>query len=77
MGAGGGALALLSAVADDGMLGWVQPIGASPDSVLETDSQLYGVGAFLLTAEQMMTFTKICLIQVFSVHADIFNDWQY
>jgi hypothetical protein len=44
---------LVSAVGDDGMLGWVQPIGSAPDSVLETDSQLYGVGAFLLTAEQM------------------------
>jgi rhamnogalacturonyl hydrolase YesR len=48
--------ALVSAVQDDGKLGWVQPIGAAPDSVLETDSQLYGVGAFLLTATQMMRF---------------------
>ncbi len=45
--------ALVSAVGDDGKLGWVQPIGSAPDSVLETDSQLYGVGAFLLAAEQM------------------------
>ena len=48
--------ALVSAVTDDGMLGWVQPIGAAPDSVFETDSQLYGVGAFLLAATQMMEF---------------------
>jgi rhamnogalacturonyl hydrolase YesR len=48
--------ALVSAVTDEGMLGWVQPIGAAPDSVFETDSQLYGVGAFLLTATQMMEF---------------------
>lgn len=48
--------ALVSAVQDDGMLGSVQPIGAAPDSVFETDSQLYGVGAFLLTATQMMRF---------------------
>jgi len=45
--------ALVSAVGDDGKLGWVQPIGSAPDSVFETDSQLYGVGAFLLAAEQM------------------------
>jgi len=45
--------ALVGAVADDGMLGWVQPVGAGPDSVLATDSQLYGVGAFLLAAEQL------------------------
>jgi rhamnogalacturonyl hydrolase YesR len=50
--------ALVSAVTDDGMLGSVQPIGAAPDSVYETDSQLYGVGAFLLTASQMMEFKK-------------------
>ncbi len=45
--------ALVDAVADDGKLGWVQPVGAGPDSVLATDSQLYGVGAFLLAASQM------------------------
>jgi len=45
--------ALVSAVGDDGKLGWVQPIGSAPDSVFETDSQLYGVGAFLLAASQM------------------------
>ena len=46
--------ALVSAVGDDGKLGWVQPIGSAPDSVLETDSQLYGVGAFLLAASEMV-----------------------
>jgi len=46
--------ALVGAVGDDGKLGWVQPVGAGPDSVFETDSQLYGVGAFLLTASQML-----------------------
>ena len=45
--------ALVAAVGDDGKLGWVQPIGSAPDSVLETDSQLYGVGAFLLAASEM------------------------
>jgi unsaturated rhamnogalacturonyl hydrolase len=48
--------ALVDAVDDDGKLGWVQPVGAGPDSVLETDSQLYGVGAFLLAASQMTQF---------------------
>jgi rhamnogalacturonyl hydrolase YesR len=46
--------ALVDAVQDDGMLGWVQPVGAGPDSVFETDTQLYGVGAFLLAASQMI-----------------------
>jgi rhamnogalacturonyl hydrolase YesR len=45
--------ALVNAVGDDGKLGWVQPVGSAPDSVFETDSQLYGVGAFLLAASEM------------------------
>jgi unsaturated rhamnogalacturonyl hydrolase len=45
--------ALTSAVAPDGKLGWVQPIGAAPDRVGPEDTQLYGVGAFLLTASEM------------------------
>jgi rhamnogalacturonyl hydrolase YesR len=46
--------ALVDAVADDGKLGWVQPVGSAPDSVLATDSHLYGVGAFLLAASQVI-----------------------
>ena len=46
--------ALVNAVGDDGKLGWVQPVGSAPDSVLDSDSQLYGVGAFLLAASQML-----------------------
>ncbi len=46
--------ALVNAVQDDGKLGWVQPVGSAPDSVFETDSHLYGVGAFLLAASQMV-----------------------
>ena len=45
--------ALVDAVGDDGKLGWVQPVGGSPDRVFETDSHLYGVGAFLLAASEM------------------------
>ncbi|MGA7673720.1 MAG: BNR-4 repeat-containing protein [Rhizomicrobium sp.] len=40
--------ALKAAVHPDGKLGWVQPIGAAPDAVSADDTQLYGVGAFLL-----------------------------
>lgn len=46
--------ALVDAVQDDGKLGWVQPVGFAPDSVFESDSHLYGVGAFLLAAEQLL-----------------------
>ena len=48
--------ALVNAVDDDGKLGWVQPVGAGPDTVLATDSHLFGVGAFLLAASQMQQF---------------------
>jgi rhamnogalacturonyl hydrolase YesR len=42
--------ALTRAVAKDGRLGWVQQVSDRPESVAETDSQYYGVGAFLLAA---------------------------
>jgi len=45
--------ALVAAVAPDGKLGWVQSVGAAPDRVGPDDTQLYGVGAFLLAASEM------------------------
>jgi rhamnogalacturonyl hydrolase YesR len=45
--------ALADAIGDDGMLHWVQQVGKSPDPVQENDTQLYGVGAFLLAASEM------------------------
>ncbi len=42
--------ALTRAVAKDGRLGWVQQVSDRPDSVAETDTQYYGVGAFLSAA---------------------------
>jgi rhamnogalacturonyl hydrolase YesR len=45
--------ALKAAVHPDGKLGWVQPIGAAPDVVSADDTQLYGVGAFLLAGSAM------------------------
>lgn len=42
--------ALVSAVRADGKLGWVQPVGADPRKVKESMTELYGVGAFLMTA---------------------------
>jgi rhamnogalacturonyl hydrolase YesR len=42
--------ALTHAVAADGRLGWVQQVSDRPDKVAETDTQFYGVGAFLLAA---------------------------
>ena len=45
--------ALRAAVQADGRLGWVQRIGAAPDQVSAADTQLYGVGAFLLAASEV------------------------
>jgi unsaturated rhamnogalacturonyl hydrolase len=40
-------------VQPDGKLGWVQQIGYAPDHVEAGDTQLYGVGAFLLAASEV------------------------
>ncbi len=45
--------ALLRAVHPDGKLGYVQPVGDRPDQVSYEDTQLYGVGAFLLAGTAM------------------------
>jgi rhamnogalacturonyl hydrolase YesR len=45
--------ALTAAVEPDGKLGWVQRVGAAPDQVGPDDTQLYGVGAFLLAASEV------------------------
>ncbi len=46
--------ALQGAVDDEGRLGWVQQVGYAPDQVREDDTQLYGVGALLLAASEMV-----------------------
>lgn len=45
--------ALVSAVNAEGKLGWVQQVGYGPDQVKADDTQLYGVGAFLLAASEV------------------------
>lgn len=44
---------LASAVDEQGKLGWVQQVGASPEKILPDDTQLYGVGALLLAASEV------------------------
>lgn len=48
--------ALSSSVHPDGMLGYVQRIGDSPDMVTAESTEVYGVGAFLLTGEQLYKY---------------------
>lgn len=45
--------ALVSCVDPYGRLGWVQPIGAAPQNLKGADTEVYGVGAFLLTASEI------------------------
>lgn len=44
---------LLSAVNEEGKLGWVQPIGADPKKVTSDMTAVYGVGAFLLAGSEI------------------------
>jgi rhamnogalacturonyl hydrolase YesR len=45
--------ALCSTVHDDGKVGFIQPIGADPRQVGYDDTEVYGVGAFLLAGCEM------------------------
>jgi len=44
---------LLAHVYEDGRLGCIQPVGASPDSFAASSSYVYGVGAFLLAGSEL------------------------
>jgi rhamnogalacturonyl hydrolase YesR len=50
--------ALVGSLHEDGMLGYVQPIGAAPDKVSDSSTEIYGVGAFLLAGSEMYKFLK-------------------
>ena len=46
--------ALTTSVHPDGKLGYVQHIGAAPDKVTYDDTEVYGIGAFLLAGSEML-----------------------
>ena len=48
-----GFTALCKAVDPNGRVSWVQPVGADPRAVKQSDTDAYGVGAFLLAACEM------------------------
>jgi unsaturated rhamnogalacturonyl hydrolase len=50
--------ALTSSVHPDGMLGYVQPIGAAPAAVNANSTEVYGVGSFLLTGSELYRLLK-------------------
>jgi len=46
---------LMSCQKDDGMMGWVQPIGADPKRNFSADSwEVYGTGAYLLAGSELL-----------------------
>ena len=48
--------ALCSYVSEDGKLQYVQPVAGSPEKIEKDMTEVYGVGAFLLAATEMMDF---------------------
>ncbi|MFY0624704.1 MAG: glycoside hydrolase family 88 protein [Reichenbachiella sp.] len=48
--------ALAQAVNEEGMLGFVQPVGAAPGESFENYSELYGSGAFLAAGTEMFKY---------------------
>lgn len=48
---------LVSLIQSDGRIGWVQPVGADPRKDFSSESwEVYGTGAFLLAASEIMRF---------------------
>ena len=50
--------ALSSSVKENGLLGFVQPIGAAPDKVDANTTEVYGTGAFLLSGAELYQFVN-------------------
>ena len=50
--------ALVNAVEEDGKLGYVQPIGADPRKVTREMTEVYGVGAFLMSGNEIYKMAK-------------------
>jgi unsaturated rhamnogalacturonyl hydrolase len=50
--------ALESSQAENGMVGWVQQIGAAPGKVEAQQTQFYGAGAFILAGKEMYRLAK-------------------
>lgn len=48
--------ALVTSVQANGMLGYVQPVGAAPEKVDASSTETYGPGAFLLAGSQLYTY---------------------
>lgn len=49
---------MVKSVHTNGMLGFVQPVGADPQSVTFDMTETYGAGAFLMTAQQILKYIE-------------------
>lgn len=49
---------MLKEVKQNGMLGFIQPIGAAPDLVNENSTEIYGIGAFLLAGTELYKYVN-------------------
>ena len=50
--------ALTNCVNDDGLVGYIQPIGAAPGNSFKDYTEVYGVGAFLAAAAEVYKFIE-------------------
>lgn len=50
--------AMMQEVKQNGMIGYIQPIGAAPDLVTEHSTEIYGIGAFLLAGTELYKYVK-------------------
>ena len=62
--------ALLSAVEEDGKLGYVQPIGADPKKVTRQMTEVYGPGAFLLAGTEIYRMASDALVPTKNISAE-------
>ena len=50
--------ALTECVTEEGMLGWVQPVGAAPGESFANKTEVYGIGAFLAAGSEVYRLVK-------------------
>ena len=49
---------MVSSVDKSGKLGWVQKIAHEPETINGNDTEVYGVGAFLLAGSEIVKFGR-------------------
>jgi unsaturated rhamnogalacturonyl hydrolase len=50
---------LTQCVTPEGMLGYVQPVGAAPGDSFADKTEVYGIGAFLAAGTEMYKLVKV------------------